>query len=137
MSYNDDKNTILLLLIILSVLIFIRTTMYILFDYNLFNIDETIFKDSNKETIELFQSIFSIVRIIIISVIFTKRGFRNDILTYLLGYLAFSAIINIYYQYLVMFNPTSPLIKEIDKKQDINSVILFIGSFYIVKHIFF
>lgn len=137
MSYNDDKNTILLLLIVLSVLIFIRTTTYILFDANLFNIDETVFKDSNKETIELFQSIFSTIRIIIISVIFTKRGIRNDILTYLLGYLAFSAIINIYYQYLVTFNPTSPLIKVIDKKQDINSVILFIGSFYILKNIFF
>jgi hypothetical protein len=137
MSYNDDKNTILLLLIILSILILIRTTMYILFDKNLFNIDETIFQESNKETAELFQAIFSIVRISIVTIIFIKRSFRNDILTYVLGYLAFSSILNIYYQYLVMFNPTSPHIKEIDKLQDINSIILFIISFYIVKHIFF
>ena len=137
MAFKDDKVLLLQLLIIQSILIFIRTTIYILFDRNLLDLDRKIFGKSNKQLVEWILTVFAIIRLIIVSILFMKRGFTNDILSYCLAYLMFSSFLRFYYQYLTINHPTSKQIEFIDKKQDITSGLLFFVSLYIIKYVFF
>jgi len=137
MASKDEKTLLLQLLIIQSVLIFIRSTIYIIFDRNLLDLDRKILGKSNKPLIEWVLTVFAVIRLIIVSIIFMKRGFPNDILSYGLAYLLFSSFLRFYYQYLTLKHPTSKQIKFIDTKQDVNAVILFFVSVYIIKYVFF
>ena len=90
--------------------------------------------DKNIELILLF---FSVTRVFLVSLILYIRGFRNDILTYVLTYLAFTSFLRFYYHYLKKYNLQSKKIYYIDKFQDVNAIGLFFSSLYIIYYVFF
>ena len=86
MNKERDVNILLTLLIILSILSFIRTFVYIVFDNNLVDIDRKAGYDIEK-IMEGVLLIFAILRFYICSIILTKRGIHNDVITYIMFYL--------------------------------------------------
>ncbi len=134
---KDDKTLLLVLLIIQSILILFRTMSYVIFDKHLLNLDEVISGKDYEKTVDLVLTMFAVIRIVISTIVISKRGFNNDILTYALVYLIFSSFLRFYYQYLIQ-SKSNPKIKYyIDKYQDTNAIILLFISAYIIKFIFF
>lgn len=136
MSKKPDINILLTLLIILSILSFARTFIYILFDKQLVNADK--YLGLNVDLImEAVLSICSILRLYISSLVLIKRGLEYDMLTYVLLYLIFTCFVRFYYEYLYFFKPDSKEKYYIDKFQDVNAVSIFIASAYILYFILF
>lgn len=134
MSKKPDINILLTLLIILSILSFVRTFTYILFDKQLVNADK--YFGLNIDLImEAVLSIFSILRLYISSLVLIKRGLEYDMLTYVLLYLIFTCFVRFYYEYLYFFKPESKEKYYIDKYQDVNAVSIFLASAYILYFI--
>lgn len=134
MSKKPDINILLTLLIILSILSFVRTFTYILFDKQLVNAD-TYFGLNIDLIMEAVLSIFSILRLYISSLVLIKRGLEYDMLTYVLLYLIFTCFVRFYYEYLYFFKPESKEKYYIDKYQDVNAVSIFLASAYILYFI--
>ena len=132
----DDNFLIIILLVIQAILIFFRTGLYIIFDQNFLNIDNYLKKPNEKE-IDYVLTLFAVIRLILCTTILHLRKFQNDILSYALLYLILSSFIRFYYQYLVTYNQKSKSKALIDKYQDINSLILFMISGYILIKIFY
>lgn len=136
MNKDSETNILLTLLILLSILSFTRTFVYILFDNHLVDIDRKI--GFNFEIIlEGVLTIFAILRLYIASIVLIKRPFDFDLLSYVLIYLIFTSFLRFYYEYLYFFKPDSDEKHFIDKYQDVNAVLIFISSAIIIKHIFF
>jgi hypothetical protein len=136
MSNKSDINILLTLLIILSILAFTRTFTYILFDRQLVDADK--YLGLNLDLImEGILSIFAILRLYISTLVLIKRGVYYDLLTASLGYLIFTSILRLYYEYLYFYKPESKQKYYIDRYQDVNAVAIFISSAYILYHIFF
>lgn len=136
MNKDSETNILLALLILLSILSFTRTFVYILFDNHLVDIDRKI--GFNLEIIlEGVLTIFAILRLYIASIVLIKRPFDFDLLSYVLIYLIFTSFLRFYYEYLYFFKPDSDEKHFIDKYQDVNAVLIFISSAIILKHIFF
>ena len=136
MNKERDVNILLTLLIILIILSFIRTFVYIVFDNNLVDIDRKAGYDIEK-IMEGVLLIFAILRFYICSIILTKRGIHNDVITYIMFYLIFTAFLRFYYDYLYFNYPKSDKLKPIDKFQDVNAILIFFCSAYILKYILF
>ena len=136
MSKNNDT-IVLQILILQTILTLLRSIIYVTFDEQYFNLDKKLFNTDVKPKVLWILLIFSLIRIITTITIFSLRGIRNDILTYVLFIFAISASIRLYYEYLIMFEPKSKNIAYIDKFQDLNALVLFVLSLYIVKFIFF
>lgn len=134
---KGDRMLLLVLLIIQSILIFFRTLTYIIFDKNLLNLDEIVTGKDNVRYVEWVLTMFAIVRLFIAGIVLSKRGFKNDILSYAISYLVFSSLLRFYYQYLIEFDKKSIAKQHIDRFQDTNAIILLFVSAYIIKFIFF
>jgi hypothetical protein len=135
MSNKSDINILLTLLIILSVLAFTRTFTYLLFDKQFVNADK--YLGLNLDIIlEGVLSIFAILRLYISGLVLIKRGVYYDALTAALGYLIFTSILRLYYEYLYFYKPESKEKYYIDKFQDLDALALFIASGYILYYIF-
>ena len=136
MSNKSDINILLTLLIILSILTFTRTFIYLLFDEQFVNADK--YLGLNVDLImEGVLSIFAILRLYISGLVLVKRGVYYDALTAALGYLIFTSILRLYYEYLYFYKPNSKYKYYIDKYQDVNAFALFLSSSYILYFIFF
>lgn len=136
MNKEKDIHILLTLLIILSVLSFIRTFFYIVFDNHLIDVDKKVGYDI-EIIMEGILLIFGILRLYICSIILAKRGLHNDGITYIMFYLIFTAFLRFYYDYLYFNYPKSEKIRNIDKFQDVNAILIFFTSAYILKYIFF
>jgi len=137
MQKDSDLNILLTLLIILSVVSFARTLIYISFDNDLFDFGEKIAGFDTEPILQGVALIFAAVRFLIISLVLNKRGIQQDILTYVLFYLLFTIVLRIYYVYLFFKHPKSDAKFYIDKYQDLNAILVFFSTAYILKFIFF
>ena len=135
-SLSDESFLILILLTIQVILIFFRTGLYIIFDQHFLNIDNYL-KQPNEKEIDYVLTIFAVIRLVVSTTILRLRKFKNDILSYALLYLVLSSFVRFYYQYLTSYDPKSKAKYWIDKYQDINSVILFMISAYMLVTIFY
>jgi hypothetical protein len=134
---KQESFTLLVLLIILSVINLVRSLVYILFDKDLADIGDKFFGFTTEPVIEGILAVFSILRLIIVGLILGKRGFKSDILTYILIYFIFNGLLKIYYVHVYFNYPDSKEKYIIDKFEDVNSIVLFLTSLYIVSYIFF
>ena len=138
MNKEDSKsNLILTLLILVSLLSFTRTVIHILFDKNLLNLDDKLGFSFEPINNALF-TIFAVLRISLITIILAKRDFKFDLLSFVLIYLFFTSSVRIYYEYLYYNKPDAKVeLHYIDKFLDINTIITFLSSAYIIYYIFF
>ena len=136
MSKKPDINILLTLLIILSVVAFTRTFLYLLFDKEFLNSGKHL--GLNVDLImEGVLTIFAFLRLYISSLVLFKKGLDYDMITYVLLYLIFTSFVRFYYEYLYFYNPESKQKYYVDKYQDVNAVTIFIASGYILYYIFF
>ena len=136
MSKKPDINILLTLLIILSVVAFTRTFLYLLFDKEFLNSGKHL--GLNVDLImEGVLTIFAVLRVYISSLVLLKKGLDYDMITYVLLYLIFTSLVRFYYEYLYFYNPESKQKYYVDKYQDVNAVTIFIASGYILYYIFF
>ena len=136
MSKKPDINILLTLLIILSVVAFTRTFLYLLFDKEFLNSGKHL--GLNIDLImEGVLTISAVLRLYISSLVLFKKGLDYDMITYVLLYLIFTAFVRFYYEYLYFYNPESKQKYYVDKFQDVNAVAIFIASGYILYYIFF
>jgi hypothetical protein len=136
MSKKPDINILLTLLIILSVVAFTRTFLYLLFDKEFLNSGKHL--GLNVDLImEGVLTIFAVLRLYISSLVLFKKGLDYDMITYVLLYLIFTSFVRFYYEYLYFYNPESKHKYYVDKFQDVNAVTIFIASGYILYYIFF
>ena len=136
MSKKPDINILLTLLIILSVVAFTRTFLYLLFDKEFLNSGKHL--GVNVDLImEGVLTISAVLRLYISSLVLFKKGLDYDMITYVLLYLIFTAFVRFYYEYLYFYNPESKQKYYVDKFQDVNAVAIFIASGYILYYIFF
>jgi hypothetical protein len=136
MSKKPDINILLTLLIILSVVAFTRTFLYLLFDKEFLNSGKHL--GLNIDLImEGVLTIFAVLRVYISSLVLLKKGLDYDMITYVLLYLIFTSFVRFYYEYLYFYNPESKQKYYVDKYQDVNAVTIFIASGYILYYIFF
>ena len=136
MSKKPDINILLTLLIILSVVAFTRTFLYLLFDKEFLNSGKHL--GLNIDLImEGVLTIFAVLRVYISSLVLFKKGLDYDMITYVLLYLIFTSFVRFYYEYLYFYNPESKQKYYVDKFQDVNAVAIFIASGYILYYIFF
>jgi len=132
----DDNFLVIILLVIQAILIFFRTGLYMIFDRHFLNIDEYL-KRPNDEEVDYILTLFAVIRLFLASTILHLRKFQNDLLSYALGYLILLSFVRFYYQYLRSFDRKNPIKKWIDRYQDINTLILFLISGYILIKIFY
>lgn len=136
MSVKNLDNQTLVLLILLSITVFTRTLVYITFDADLLDLDKYLNIES-ESTIDVVLTFFAIIRLLLSAIILYKRSFGIDLMTFALIYFIFSSFLRFYYQYLIYKNDHSKTRRYIDRYQDINAVILFMISLYIIKQVFF
>jgi len=136
MNKSSDITVLLTLLILLTILQFVRTSAYILFDNDLVNLDKKMGLN-NEIIMEIIFLIFCFIRIYIISIVLFKRTFQNDLLTYGLVYLFISGLIRCFYDYLYFKDPKNKYIKTIDSYQDIDAILVFLSSLTIIRFVFF
>ena len=82
--------------------------------------------------------IFATMRIYLISIVFIKRTFYNDLLTYALIYLFLSALVRFYYGYLYFKSPNHQHkhLEIIETYHDIDNICIFIASTIIIRFVF-
>jgi hypothetical protein len=133
---KQDSNTLLTVLAILSIITFTRSLVYAIFTTE--EIDMSKQSGINVEAIlEKTLTIFSMLRIILASIILSVRGLHKDILTGVLVFLVFSSLQRFYYEHLISSAPQSMMAQYLDKYQPVNSVLLFVSSLYIMKYVLF
>ena len=133
---NKKHTTLLILLIILTFTSFTRSFIYILFDRNLISIDNKLGFDA-EPTVNNVLLIFSIIRLMLTIIILSDMNIQFNLLTLVLFYFIFTAILRFYYQYLYLYKPNSKEKRYIDKYQYLNSFVIFLSSSYILYYIFF
>ena len=132
MSKKPDINILLTLLIILSVVAFTRTFLYLLFDKEFLNSGKHL--GLNIDLImEGVLTIFAVLRVYISSLVLLKKGLDYDMITYVLLYLIFTSFVRFYYEYLYFYNPESKQKYYVDKYQDVNAFALFLSSIYSIR----
>jgi hypothetical protein len=115
---------------------FSKSFLHILFDEYLLNIDNKLGYNFDRPITYILALIASI-RLFLIILIFISRKNKIDMLTYILIYLMITAYLKIYHGYLELSNEKdSEIYKLFDKYQDIDSVIIFLISTYILGYIF-
>jgi len=137
MQKESDLNILLTLLIILSVVSFARSLIYIGFDNDLFDLGEKIAGFDTEPILQGVGLIFAAIRLLVIGLVLNKRGIQADMLTYVLLYLIFTILLRIYYVYLFFKDPKNKHVFVIDKYQDLNAILVFLSTAYILKFIFF
>ncbi len=132
MQKESDLNILLTLLIILSVVSFARTLIYLAFDNDLFDLGEKIAGFDTEPILQGVGLIFAAIRLLIIGLVLNKRGIHLDMLTYVLLYLIFTILLRIYYVYLFFKDPKNKHVFVIDKYQDLNAILVFFSTAYIL-----
>ena len=131
---KQDSNILLTILAILSIITFTRSLVYAIFTRE--EIDMSKQSGINVEAIlEKTLTIFSMLRIILASIILSVRGLHKDILTVVLVFLVLSSVQRFYYEHLISSAPQSMMAQYLDKYQPVNSVLLFVSSLYIMKYV--
>lgn len=136
MAQQDQSFLLLILLIIQTIFIFLKTSTTIIFDEHLFNLDELYFKFINQKYIDSFLLIFIIIQAFLSATILYRKKSHTDILTFILVYLIFSYFLHFYYYYLVWKKENPELQEKIHKYQDINTILLFFITGYGLYYIF-
>ena len=129
-----DSNNTIVLLIILTIILFTKSTIHILFDNDLLNINNSTQTD---EIVGYSLALIAAMRFFIITLILMTRNVKKDFLTYILYYLLLTSILRIWYEYLAIYNKQYVLYKLFDKYQDVDSILIFLFTTYIIKYIFF
>jgi hypothetical protein len=133
---KKDTDTLLTFLIILSLLTFTRSLVYVIFT----NGKDTITQKTGMNIEKLLDHvlfIFSVIRLSLALIILKGRGVHHDILTYVLFFLVLSSIERFYYFYLQSYYPNSKEKKYLDDYQNLNTILVFLSSLYIMKFVFF
>ena len=133
---KQDSNILLILLIILSLLTFTRTQVYILFSNRFINLG----KIAGLDIDDIFKKtmiVFAIVRFLLANIILYTRKFQNDTLSYVLVYLIFSSLQRFYYDYLIEHNSESKIKYYLKDFQPVNSFLILASSLYIMKYVLF
>jgi len=137
MDSNRDTNLLLTLLIILSVLVFTRTIIFVLFDKHLFALDKNLGFNIQPIIQKFILPMYALLRVIIIFLFFSIKPVQADLISAVLIYILIMSFIRFYFVYLTLYYPESKQIEPIDRFQDINTSVQFITSAYIVYYIFF
>lgn len=137
MKKESEMNNLLILLILLSVIEFLKTMVHVLFDKNLGDIGDKILKINTQPKLEIILTVLSILRSSVAVFIIGKRGFKNDLLTYIFVLFIFNTILKLYYMHLYYNYPNSKEKYYIDKYEDYSSILTLFASLYIVSYIFF
>jgi hypothetical protein len=132
----SKSNEVITLLILVSLLSFTRTIIHILIDKDLIDLDNKLGFNFGHIKNDL-STAFSILRILLISIILAKRNFKIDLISFVLIYLFLLSCLRIYYEYLYLYKPNSKEEYYIDKVLDITTIITFLSSGYIIYFIFF
>jgi hypothetical protein len=133
---KQDSNILLILLIILSLLTFTRTQVYILFSNRFINLG----KIAGLDIDDIFKKtmiVFAIVRFLLANIILYTRKFQNDTLSYVLVYLIFSSLQRFYYDYLIEHNSESKIKYYLKDFQPVNTFLILASSLYIMKYVLF
>jgi len=138
MKLDTNKSLILIVLVFQTILILFQTTIYILFDSDLLDIDNKGLGKPKNKLIETIITLLFIINFIILSFIVSLRGFKNDIITYAISFdLFFLTPVRLYYHYLLTHDPKSKNMKILDKILDITSIIKFFIAIFMIKYLFF
>jgi hypothetical protein len=135
----NTPTLVVILLTVLSILVFFKTTPYVLLSSDMLNLDQYFGKDF-EPTLNLFdpndilQNFATILFIIVAIIIVYKRNFRSDIINFIMYYLI---IINILRFYFVFFSQSQLTGVGFQNIVKITMVSMFLLSLYIVKRIFF
>lgn len=133
---KQDSNILLTALIILSLVTFTRTLVYLLFSDRFINLGKIAGVDLDyvfKKT----MLVFSIVRFLLANIILHTRKFQNDTLSYVLVYLIFSSLQRFYYDYLIQHNSNSKIRYYLKDFQPVNTFLILASSLYIMKYVLF
>jgi hypothetical protein len=133
---QKDSNALLVFLIILGFLTFTRSVVYIVFSENILVLNKETGIDITK-LFDIVLLIFAIIRATVATIILSNRGIRKDMLTFVLMYLVFSSLQRFYLEYLYINQPHSEARMQLDKIQDVNTLLILLSSFYIIKYVFF
>jgi hypothetical protein len=133
---KKDTDTLLTILIILSLLTFTRSLVYVIFNNNIENISRKTGMNIEK-LLEHVLFIFSVIRLSLSLIILKGRGIHQDILTFVLFFLVFSSLQRFYLFYLETYYPNSKTKKYIDSYQNLNTLLVFLSSLYMMKFVFF
>jgi len=133
---NKESNILLIFLIILSLTTFTRTLVYYIFHTGLINFGSKSKQEIDK-VIDKVLVIFTTIRIILVTIILSMRGFQKDILTGVLAFLFLSSTQRYIYEYTKFNYPSSNLYKALENFQDLNTNLVLLSSLYIMKYVFF
>ena len=132
---KKNQTLILMFLILLSIMAFVRSILYISFDNQFLDLNENL--GINIMMSENFVSAIGVARLLLASYVLHIRSFKNDFLTYALCYIIFTAFLRLYEHYLIITNRDPQTIHYIDKIKYVNAVLIFLITLYIVHFIFF
>lgn len=133
---NKETNILLIFLIILSLTAFTRTLVYYIFHTGLINFGSKSRQEIDK-VLDKVLIIFTTIRIILVTIILSMRGFQKDILTGILVFLFLSSTQRYIYEYTKFNYPSSNLYKALENFQDLNTNLVLLSSLYIMKYVFF
>jgi hypothetical protein len=131
---KGDSTIILILLAILSISTLTRSLVYAAFKTNLFDLEKS---ENMNSVIDKTLAIFASVRLILALVILYLRQLHNDLLTYFLVTFVIISIQREYYQYLIINDKNSKIKLFLDKIQYYTSIVVILGSLYIMKYVLF
>jgi predicted permease len=129
-----DTNSVIIILVVLSILSFTRSLAYGLFSDDLTTLNKV---DSVDDDIKKVLFVLSMLRLILAIVAVTMRQIHNDLITYVLLYIVISTIQRFYYEYMLKSEPNSNTTLYLKKFQTANAVLLFLSSLYIMKYVLF
>jgi prolipoprotein diacylglyceryltransferase len=135
----NTSTLVVILLTVLSILVFLKTTPFILLSSDMLNVDKYFGKDIEPilnlfDPNDIVQNFLSLVLIITAIIIVYKKHFHNDIINYIMYYLI---IINILRFYFVFFAQSQLMGVGFHNLTKITMVTMFLLSVYIIKYIFF
>ena len=129
-----EPNSVIIILVVLSILTFTRSLAYGMFSDDLTTLDKV---DSVDDDIKKVLFVLSMLRLILAIVAITMRQIRNDLITYVLLYIVISTIQRFYYEYMLKTEPNSNTTLYLKKFQAVNAVLLFLSSLYIMIYVLF
>lgn len=131
---KTETNSVIIILVVLSILTFTRSLAYGLFSSDLTTLNK---EDSVDDDIKKVLFVLSMLRLILAIVVVTMRQIHNDVLTYVLMYIIISTVQRFYYEYMLKTEPNSNTTLYLQKFQAVNFGLLFLSSVYIMKYVLF
>lgn len=131
---KTETNSVIIILVVLSILTFTRSLAYALFSDDLTTLDKV---DSVDDDIKKVLFVLSMLRLILAIVAVTMRQIHNDLITYVLLYIVISTIQRFYYEYMLKTEPNSNTTLYLKEFQAVNFGLLFLSSLYIMIYVLF